>query len=157
MFMLRLSNATEKGSVLVFFYIFLESVLQNYFDSLDQRTEFEKFWDDYGGFVIMAAIVVAIVLFFVIRSFVLRMVENKRERMVEMNGVKVDPFKMCTVNLMGADSVTIPKNSIFAAPLPEKEGYLFQGWFYDSACTIPYVTVKLKQSITLYPKWVPKN
>ena len=40
------------------------------------------------------------------------------------------------------------------APLPEKEGYTFDGWFTDSALTNPYVFSTMPpQNFTLYAKW----
>lgn len=139
------------------YYALYGNILTSNIENFNKKTPFEEFWDDYGGFVIFAAVVVAIVLFFFIRSFVLRMAENKQERMIEVNGSKVDPFKICSVNLTGYSTVTIPKGTVFNAPFPEKEGYTFHGWFYDSACTVPYMNTKLRTSITLYPKWVPKS
>lgn len=41
-------------------------------------------------------------------------------------------------------------------PVPVRSGYMFKGWFYDSACTQPIVT-KLETPIdtTIYAKWKP--
>lgn len=40
------------------------------------------------------------------------------------------------------------------APLPEKEGYTFDGWFTDAALTNPYVFSTMPpQNFTLYAKW----
>ena len=41
---------------------------------------------------------------------------------------------------------------------PTKAGYIFEGWYLDSACTIPYdFSNKVTNSVILYAKWIPES
>jgi uncharacterized repeat protein (TIGR02543 family) len=41
-------------------------------------------------------------------------------------------------------------------PVPVRSGYMFKGWFYDSACTQPIVTqLETPVDTTIYAKWKP--
>jgi len=40
---------------------------------------------------------------------------------------------------------------------PTKEGFNFDGWYYDDALTIPYNNETFKRNTTLYAKWTPKT
>lgn len=58
------------------------------------------------------------------------------------------------IHLVGIEDVCINYGSLFVCPMPKKEGFIFRGWFLDSACTIPYVSNKpIKKELILYPKW----
>ena len=47
---------------------------------------------------------------------------------------------------------TLQKSTI---PDPTRSGYLFQGWYYDSACTNPVgATITTKTNIIIYAKWL---
>lgn len=47
---------------------------------------------------------------------------------------------------------------IYAIPVPQREGYIFSGWYYDSdlAMMVP-VDAVVKGNVTLYPKMVPSE
>ena len=50
--------------------------------------------------------------------------------------------------------VQLIKGDVYIAPLCEKDGYDFAGWYYDTAFTKPYYNRPIKTDITLYQKWV---
>lgn len=56
-----------------------------------------------------------------------------------------------TVSLALSDSGTVP----FTPAVPSKEGYEFDGWYKDSACTKPYDKngENLTENTTLYGRW----
>ena len=70
---------------------------------------------------------------------------------------RVHPSLICTVHLYGNDDVLLKKGDTFVAPLVEKNGYDFCGWFYDTAFTEPYKTRCISKDITLYPKWTKES
>lgn len=42
----------------------------------------------------------------------------------------------------------------YAPPIPSKEGYIFKGWFVDTALTTPRKsTDRVECDLVLYPKW----
>ena len=124
----------------------------------DDRSAWEKFWDNYGSIVIGISIFVAFTLIMCLLWFLDRYIPKRREKKAQKtttsDGVLIASAKACTVFLVGFQEITLAKGTEFAAPLHEKEGFDFGGWFYDSACTIPYTTTKIYKNITLYPKWV---
>lgn len=84
---------------------------------------------------------------------------RKRARMVKLDCFDnpVDSKKVLQITLYGHQEITVLKGDFFAAPLVAKEGYSFGGWFYDTACTVPYLNKKLTKNVILYPKWVKSN
>jgi len=54
-------------------------------------------------------------------------------------------------------SRTILSGDQLAEPAaPSKPGYIFEGWYTDDACTIPWdFSEKITKNITLYAKWSP--
>ena len=117
---------------------------------------FGDFWDDYGILVIvvLVSLIAATILF-------LPDLIRKRKKRIENDSVPLPNYRekvyrplVRTVNLHGFDPVQIKKGDVFYAPVPEKDGYTFAGWFYDSACTVPYLNKKISKDVMLYPKWV---
>lgn len=54
-------------------------------------------------------------------------------------------------DLVYASTITLPSN-------PKKTGFWFRGWFTDAACTqIFSATTAIKEDLTLYAKWEPKE
>lgn len=54
------------------------------------------------------------------------------------------------------EEVTVEQGSAVQEPesVPMREGYVFAGWYTDSACTEPYdFTQTVEESLTLYAKW----
>ena len=59
------------------------------------------------------------------------------------------------IHLVGYKDDEIIYGELYFPPIPERKGYVFNGWFLDSALTIPYVSnKKIKKEMALYPKWV---
>ena len=62
------------------------------------------------------------------------------------------------LNTNGGESLkntTITKNTTVGdLPIPSKEGYTFEGWYSDEACTVKFdENQKLTADLTLYAKW----
>lgn len=54
------------------------------------------------------------------------------------------------------DSKTGEEGTVLTAPAdPVKEGYIFDGWFADEACTQPYSFTSLTADATVYAGWHP--
>jgi len=53
------------------------------------------------------------------------------------------------------EMVSVTRDSYFAPIRPQRTGYTFEGWYKDSACTVPWVNEvdRVKSDITLYAKW----
>lgn len=59
-----------------------------------------------------------------------------------------------TIHLVGREDLSVPHGSRPILPIPKSQGYIFRGWFLDSACTIPFDSRKpIKRDLILYPKW----
>lgn len=111
-------------------------------------------WNDwYTVAIIVGVIFVIVALVFLANYFIVRRT-IKLSRMIEFKGKRVDPESLVTVTMIGNTAETLTKGEIFVAPLIEKEGCEFAGWFLDTACTKPYFNRPIKTDITLYPKWV---
>ena len=120
------------------------------------QSDSSAFWNSYGVFLLVF-VVIWVVSAFVFVPILFRKVKQKREsRMIDLNGKKVDSAKIVTITLMGSTFKFVQqfKGDIFIAPLQEKDGYEFAGWYYDTAFTKPYHNRPIKADITLYPKWV---
>ena len=65
---------------------------------------------------------------------------------------KIHTFTVTLSNL-DLDPLVVSYNSRVNLPSPLKEGHIFQGWYYDSALTIPFEHSRIKSNLTLYPSW----
>lgn len=62
--------------------------------------------------------------------------------------------KKRTIHFVGGDEISVSYGSRPVLPIPQNQGYIFRGWFLDSACTIPFDSRKpVKKDLILYPKW----
>ena len=118
---------------------------------------FSDFWNEWGFFICLG-IVLLILLFcflylFVFSDALAKRAKEKEKQKVFINGTYVFPSDVCTITLLEFTDIRVIKGEEFIAPIHTKEGYLFSGWFYDSACTDPYKTKRITKDITLYPKW----
>lgn len=51
----------------------------------------------------------------------------------------------------------VQHNSTISLPTPVKDGFIFRGWYQDTALTIPFTaTTKVTDNLTLYAKWEQK-
>lgn len=131
----------------MFFILSSDQVKSSVFSKL-------SFWDRYGDLIIALSIIGLLVCFIIVGSVVALKKERKERRMIEIDGKRVDPELLVTVTMIGNTAETLTKGEIFTAPLIEKDGYDFSGWYYDTAFTKPYYNRPIKTDITLYPKWV---
>ena len=56
--------------------------------------------------------------------------------------------------------ITYTANNMPTLPTPEKLGYVFEGWYLDSAFTIPYsdgILYLYMRDVTLYAKWAEES
>ena len=124
----------------------------------DDRSAWQKFWDEYGPITVGISVIVILALIacliWFLEWYIPKRREKKAQKTTTSDGELIASAKACTVSLVGFQEIILAKGTEFAAPLHEKEGFDFCGWFYDSACTEPYKTTKIHKNITLYPKWV---
>ncbi len=120
----------------------------------------DSFSSNVLGVLFYTLAICALVFFvFFLPRIIQRRKETKNKRLITISGhaTKVDSKKVVTVSLIGMNEVQLVKGEIFIAPFPEKEGFFFMGWFYDSACTDPYKNAVIKKDMTLYPKWIKSS
>lgn len=116
-------------------------------------------WNDWGWPIVFWAVLLlifSVILFFKIRK------KRRAARIARMTTIKgriekVDSKLIRTVTLVGQETIELLKGETFLVTIPEREGYDFGGWFYDSACTEPYKTTAIKKDIVLYPKWTKSS
>ncbi len=63
-----------------------------------------------------------------------------------MNSLADDGLLINTVTGQVGESIEVAD--------PVKSGYVFEGWYLDCACTIPFMGDTYSQDLTLYAKWV---
>lgn len=115
------------------------------------------FWHNWGWLLFVGAVFLYVAIFLIV-SHIIRARKSKIEsRSVEFEGEIVDSAKLVWINLIGSSPVTLNKGDVFIAPLIEKEGYEFGGWFYDSARSKPYLNRRITKDLTLYPKWIQRS
>lgn len=58
-----------------------------------------------------------------------------------------------------AEQVRVEKGGVLSfLPTPEKEGFLFEGWYEDAALSRKFdITTKINSNLTLYAKWKPES
>lgn len=71
---------------------------------------------------------------------------------------RIESEKECptlvTVHLVGYEDLFVRPKTNVILPTPERDGFVFRGWFLDSACTVPYISTEpVKKELILYPKW----
>lgn len=125
----------------------------------DDRTAWQKFWEDWGGLVCFSVFVVVIVVVLIVAHIADKRKNTQSARLTTIPS-KEDPVprsRVRVVTLYGHCESSVEKGDVFAAPLIEREGYAFGGWFYDTACTEPYKNKRITKDITLYPKWTKES
>ena len=89
-------------------------------------------------------------------------IKNENELKVVLNGATCTFRKKVsfTVYFVNPDNTVISTASVIngktaAKPdTPEKEGYVFEGWYADSSCTVPFDFNKLiTKNTSVYAKW----
>ena len=127
--------------------------------SISQKDLFAWSWDAWGWPIVFWAVMLlifSVILFFKIRK------KRRAARVARMTTIKgriekVDSKLIRTVTLVGQETIELLKGETFLVTIPERKGYDFGGWFYDSACTEPYKTTAIKKDIVLYPKWTKSS
>lgn len=122
----------------------------------DGKSSFRHFWDDNYDWLLAVIFLVLVAIAFSVGFCLLKRSEKKQKRMTAIEGRsdQVDSLLIRRITLVGFSVVELKKGEQFIAPVPEKDGYSFCGWFYDSACTVPYLNKRITKDTTLYPKWV---
>ena len=49
--------------------------------------------------------------------------------------------------------ITVEENTVASIQYPEKDGFIFAGWFIDEACTVEYSDANIIENTTIYAKW----
>ena len=125
----------------------------------DDRTAWQKFWEDWGGLFWLLVFLVVIIAVLIVAHIADKRKNTQSARLITIPS-KEEPIlrsRVRVVALYGHSESSVEKGDVFVAPFIEREGYAFGGWFYDTACTIPYKTTKIRKSITLYPKWTKES
>lgn len=106
----------------------------------EKQSIYDSWWDHYGDYVLFGIIVVVIALaIFLWYKIDMRKADRARPRIVTFYGYGE---KECQYD------------SYLVADIPEKEGYIFCGWYKDTAFREPWKSKdKVTRDITLYPKW----
>jgi uncharacterized repeat protein (TIGR02543 family) len=112
----------------------------------------QSFWGQNKLEIILASVAAFFILAFFVAYWI--NLHKQAKKTVTVGGKEVYPEKVITVTLATQSTVEIVKRDVFVAPFLSRDGYDFLGWYYDTACTVPYQNKKLTKSITLYPKWV---
>lgn len=108
---------------------------------LERPMTIKRFFEEYPWIIMLAAVVIVALVILLIVT-----VSAKRQKTL---GSKV---KIC---LVGYEDLFVLYGNKPVLPIPSKDGYSFCGWYFDSACTIPFDSrVPVKKELILYPKWV---
>lgn len=127
---------------------------------LDIPSRFETsmtFWDKYGTIITFALPIIAIIALFIILWVLGHREEQRKQNETELNGKIVDERQIITVTLVNYETISCLKGERFIAPLPERDGYDFAGWFYDASFTKPYINRKIRNDLLLYPRWIKSS
>ena len=128
--------------------------------SVLNNPQFEPtFWEKWGVLIVWLSILAAIVLTITLILVVGKIRITRENRLTNIPG-KEQPIsctRIRTVTLYNHSEEMLEKGEPFVAPLLERDGYIFGGWFYDTALTEPYKTTKITEDITLYPKWTKES
>ena len=125
-------------------------VLSAFPSHIPQKT----FWEEWGVGIILSCVVVIVIAGAMIGMFFLDRFQQREKEFVDCNGQLVDKKKVCSITLISHESISWKKGALFIAPVPTRDGYSFEGWFYDSAFSKPYINKRVKNDLTLYPKWL---
>ena len=127
----------------IFFYS-LEGRLDSNIDTV-YSSWFEKFRYEYP--FLFAFTIIAIVALICIAVYLICKLYNKSEMEEECP-------TLVTVHLVGYEDLFVRPKTNVILPTPERDGFVFRGWFLDSACTVPYISTEpVKKELILYPKW----
>ena len=115
------------------------------FDKMSSHNPERIFWENNRSWIIAVSVIVLllIVLYFLTTIDSRRAARKKRH-----------DSKLVNINVTDFGTIPVIYGNRYFPPIPQKSGYIFRGWFLDSACTIPWVsTTKVKKEMALYPKW----
>lgn len=116
----------------------LQKVLSEWTEP-DKMT-FKQFIDKHW-YAVLAILIILILVVLNVAPFLKGRQKNRRSRRI-------------TISLVGSGEENVVKGKKFYPNVPEKEGYVFHGWFEDTAHTKPWLNSKVKRTLKLYPKWI---
>lgn len=110
-------------------------------DMTREHNKFKDFVTEYTWIIMLATVIIAAFLILLIVS-----ISARRQKTL------VSKIKIC---LVGYEDLFVLYGSKPVLLIPSKDGYSFCGWYFDSACTIPFDSrVPVRKELILYPKWV---
>lgn len=110
-------------------------------DMIRENNKFKAFITEYPWVIMIAAVIIAILVILLIVYL-----SSKRQKTI------ASKIKIC---LVGSEDLFVLYGDKPILPIPSKDGYSFCGWYFDSACTIPFDSrTPVKKELILYPKWV---
>lgn len=125
-------------------------------DSLDKELHPYRYWWEHNWWWVVLLVIALVAFLIVLFTIILPRLRKRQERKISIPNhyEPVLPEKIVSVTMIGQKNIQLVKGEFFSVPVPTRDGYDFAGWFYDSACTIPYKNIRIKKNIVLYPKWV---
>lgn len=108
----------------------------------------KSFWDKYGNAVILCAGIMLLVFAIGLWYFAPNIKDSSilaKQRRINRHSYSVvaDGYQYC-----------IASGNTISPPSPSKSGFVFSGWFLDSALTVPWLSNQpVTSDMTLYPKW----
>ena len=123
--------------------------------------ESSTFW--VGVAVVFATIVIFTLLYCFLNEEKIKDKEAtkkaKREEENEREKQRLEELSRCYITLVycyddKTERIQHEKNKAFSPKFPSRDGYSFDGWYINTARTIPFNNDAVDEDISLYAKWI---
>lgn len=123
-------------------------------EALHEYTKYEtsRFWLTYGPYIIALVVTLLIAIIAILIRRRGDIIAAARDAKVRQTNKKVERTTR-VVDIEG-NEVRVFAGETFSPQIPKKTGYVFGGWFVDSALTVPWLSTQpVERNMSLYPKW----